>query len=92
MGRVPACNKGTRPPGLSAQTPVGLTPAPEMRFLLSVGGDSAGDIPGGRPGMPAPNMPLPPASSHAPYRGDIARGGAGEGTPSPAKRTILALP
>ncbi len=33
-----------------------------------------------------------PASSHAPDRGDITRGGAGEGTPSPPKRTILALP
>ena len=33
-----------------------------------------------------------PASSHTPDRGGITRGGAGEGTPSPPKRTIPALP
>ena len=35
---------------------------------------------------------LSPASPHAPDREGITRGGAGEGTPSPSKRTTPALP
>ena len=56
------------------------------------GGGSAGDIPGkAGPGC-RPQLCPSPALSHAPDRGDIIWGGAGEGTPSPSKRTILALP
>ncbi len=65
-----------------------LSPPPRPRFAL---------LP--RPRYPRKGLPRSrprscssPVSSHAPDRGDIARGGAGEGTPSPSTKTIPALP
>ena len=55
------------------------------------GRGSSRDIPGKAGQGCRPRSCPSPALSHAPYRGDITRGGVGEGTPSPAKRTIPAL-
>jgi len=54
-------------------------------------GGSAGDIPGKAGPGKQPRLYPSSASPHAPDRGDITRGGAGEGTPSPSTKTILAL-
>ena len=66
-------------------------PAPAVRSPPPRGG-SAGDIPGKAGRRKQPRLCPSPASPHTPDRGGITRGGAGEGTPSPSKRTILALP
>ena len=67
-------------------------PAPAVRSSPPPGRGSAGDIPGKAGRRKQPRLCPSPASPHTPDRGGITRGGAGEGTPSPSKRTILALP
>ncbi len=67
------------------------TPPAPSALLPRPGGGSSRDIPGKAGLGRQPRSRPSPASSHTPDRGDIARGGAGEGTLSPAKRTIPAL-
>ncbi len=66
-------------------------PAPAVRSPPPRGG-SAGDIPGKAGRRKQPRLCPSPASPHTPDRGDITRGGVGEGTPSPSTKTIPALP
>ena len=67
-------------------------PARASRSSPALGGGSAGDSPGkAGPGKQLWLYPSP-ASPYTPDRGEITRGGAGEETPSPSRRAILALP
>ena len=95
-GRGAAGGAGPIPPstGISPYTAL-LSPPPRPRLRRSspapVGGGSSRDISGKAGQGRRPRRCPSPASSHTPDRGDITRGGAGEGTPSPSKRTIQSL-